>query len=87
MAGIAQRGDRRKRARIDRISSRETRFYITSCALLAEQLGAIIRSHWVIENSLHRTMDMVFRDDQCHVRTDHSPANFTTLKHMAYNLI
>jgi hypothetical protein len=32
-------------------------------------------------------MDMVFRDDDCRVRTDHAPANFTTLKHMALNLI
>ena len=67
--------------------SRETRFYITSCALVAEQIAAIIRSHWAIENSLHWTMDMVFRDDECRVRTDHAPANFTTIKHMAYNLI
>ena len=67
--------------------SRETRFYITSCALVAEHLAATIRSHWAIENSLHWTMDMVFRDDECRVRTDHAPANFTTIKHMAYNLI
>jgi len=32
-------------------------------------------------------MDMVFRDDECRVRTNHAPANFTTIKHMAYNLI
>ena len=32
-------------------------------------------------------MDMIFRDDECRVRTDHAPANFTTLKHMALNLI
>ena len=72
---------------IDTKISTETRFYITSCALVAEQLGAIIRNHWAIENSLHWTMDMVFRDDECRVRTDHAPANFTTIKHMAYNLI
>jgi len=72
---------------IDARVSRETRFYITSCALMAEQLAAIIRSHWAIENSLHWTMDMVFRDDECRVRTNHAPANFTTIKHMAYNLI
>ena len=72
---------------VDDKVSRETRFTITSCALDAEQLAAIIRSHWAIENSLHWTMDMVFRDDECRVRTDHAPANFTTIKHMAYNLI
>ena len=66
---------------------RETRFYITSLTWLACQLGPVIRSHWAIENSLHWVMDMVFRDDECRVRTDHAPANFTTLKHMAHNLI
>ena len=32
-------------------------------------------------------MDMVFRDDECRVRTDHAPANFTTIKHIALNPI
>jgi predicted transposase YbfD/YdcC len=66
---------------------RETRFYITSLVLLAILLGPIVRSHWAIENSLHWVMDMIFRDDECRVRTDHAPANFTTVKHMAHNLI
>jgi predicted transposase YbfD/YdcC len=66
---------------------RETRFYITSLVWLAYQLGPVIRSHWAIENSLHWVMDMIFRDDECRVRTQNAPANFTTLKHMAHNLI
>lgn len=65
----------------------ETRFYITSLVLLAHFMGPIIRSHWAIENSLHWVMDMIFRDDECRLRTDHAPANFTTIKHMAHNLI
>ena len=65
----------------------ETRFYITSLVWLASQLGPVIRAHWAIENSLHWVMDMVFRDDECRLRTDHAPANFTTIKHMAHNLI
>jgi predicted transposase YbfD/YdcC len=66
---------------------RETRFYITSLVWLAHQLGPVIRSHWAVENSLHWVMDMIFRDDECRVRTEHAPANFTTVKHMAHNLI
>src|SRR5712692_10245032 len=65
----------------------ETRFYITSLAWLAIQLGPVIRSHWAVENSLHWVMDMIFRDDECRIRTEHAPANFTTLRHMAHNLI
>jgi predicted transposase YbfD/YdcC len=66
---------------------RETRFYITSLVWLASQLGPVIRSHWAVENSLHWVMDMIFRDDECRIRSHHAPANFTTLKHMAHNLI
>ena len=65
----------------------ETRFYITSLVLLASLLGPIVRSHWAVENSLHWVMDMIFRSDECRIRTDHAPANFTTIKHIAYNLI
>jgi predicted transposase YbfD/YdcC len=65
---------------------RETRLYITSLTLKATSLGSIVRSHWAVENSLHWVMDMVFRDDECRVRNDNAPANFTTLKHIALNL-
>ena len=66
---------------------RETRLYITSLVLLANFLGPIVRSHWAVENSLHWVMDMIFRDDESRVRTKNAPANFTTIKHMAHNLI
>jgi predicted transposase YbfD/YdcC len=66
---------------------RETRFYITSLLLVASILAPIVRSHWAVENSLHWVLDMVFRDDESRLRTDHAPANFCTFKHMAQNLI
>jgi predicted transposase YbfD/YdcC len=69
------------------VIEKDTRFYITSLVMLAHLLGPVIRSHWAIENSLHWVMDMVFRDDECRVRTDHAPTNFTTIKHMACNLL
>lgn len=65
----------------------ETRFYITSSTLPANQIAQIVRDHWAVENSLHWVMDMAFRDDECRLRTDHAPANFTTIKHIALNLI
>lgn len=75
------------RREIDGKIQRETRFYITSLLLLAAQLGSIVRSHWAVENSLHWVMDTIFRDDECRVRTDHAPANFTTIKHISLNLL
>jgi len=75
--GIREAGDK---------TEPETRFYITSLVMTAAQVGPVIRSHWTVE-SMHWVMDMVFRDDECRVRTEHAPANFTTIKHMAHNLI
>ncbi len=70
----------------DRIET-ETRFFITSLTLPAGEMAAVVRDHWAVENALHWVMDMVFRDDECRLRTDHAPANFTTIKHIALNLI
>ena len=66
---------------------REMRLYITSLVLLANQIGPMIRGHWMIENGLHWVLDMIFRDDECRVRTDNAPANFAIIKHIAYNLM
>jgi predicted transposase YbfD/YdcC len=68
-------------------AEQETRFYLTSLVVLAHLVGPAVRSHWAIENSLHWVMDMLFRDDECRVRTNHAPANFTAIKHMAHNLL
>jgi len=71
---------------IDGRITQETRLYITSLVLLANMIGPMIRDHWAVENGLHWVMDMVFRDDECRMRTENAPANFTTIKHMAQNL-
>lgn len=65
----------------------ETRFYISSLSADAERQGEAIRSHWGVENSHHWVMDMLFRDDECRIRTANAPANFATIKHMAGNLL
>ena len=65
----------------------ETRFYISSLSANAERQGDAIRSHWGVENSHHWVMDMVFRDDECRIRKDNAPANFSTIKHIAGNLM
>jgi predicted transposase YbfD/YdcC len=30
---------------------------------------------------------MVFRDDECRIRTQNAPVNFATIKHIATNLL
>ncbi|MBK7238290.1 MAG: hypothetical protein IPI02_22880 [Sterolibacteriaceae bacterium] len=38
------------------------------------------RFHWGIENRLHSTLDVVFREDQCRTRTGHWRATSTLRK-------
>jgi predicted transposase YbfD/YdcC len=65
----------------------ETRFYISSMTSDAQHHAKAIRDHWGIENGLHWVMDMVFRDDECRIRKGNAPANFTTIKHAASNML
>ena len=65
----------------------QPRYCISSLAGSAEQLLTTIRSHWSIENSLHWTLDVTFREDQCRVRKDHGPQNINILRQIGHNLL
>ncbi len=68
-------------------STSKPRYYISSLSASAEQLLAVIRSHWSIENSLHWTLDVSFGEDQCRVRKDNGPQNINTLRQIGHNLL
>jgi predicted transposase YbfD/YdcC len=66
----------------------ETRFYISSLpADEPQKIAHTIRSHWSIENKLHWVLDVAFNEDASRVRKDHGAPNFSTLRHMALNLL
>ena len=46
-----------------------------------------IRGHWGIENSLHWTLDMTFREDDSRIRKDNAPENMAVVRHMALNML
>ena len=68
-------------------SASQPRYYISSLAAPAGQLQDAVRGHWSIENSLHWTLDVTFREDQCRVRKDHGPQNLATLRQISHNLL
>ena len=72
---------------IGRGTTEETRYYLSSLPADAEKIGAAVRSHWGIENSLHWILDVNFREDHARNRKDHSAENMAILRHMAVNLI
>ena len=66
---------------------RERRFYIASRAMPAADFAAAVRGHWMIENSLHWVLDVVFKEDLARTRTGHGPANMAVVRHFAINLV
>lgn len=67
--------------------TQDTRFYITSLAQSAEKLLGIVRQHWLVENALHWTLDVTFREDESRIRKEASPENFAIIRHIALNLV
>jgi predicted transposase YbfD/YdcC len=64
------------------------RYYISSLKnVTAEVVADAVRAHWAIENNLHWTLDMAFREDECRIRNGHGAENFSTLRHIALNLL
>jgi predicted transposase YbfD/YdcC len=55
----------------------ETRLYISSLNNEAEAFNKYIRGHWGVENSLHWTLDMTFREDEQSKRDKNSAQNFS----------
>ena len=51
--------------------------------------GAISQPRLYISasRSLHWTLDVTFREDQCRVRKDHGPQNLATLRQISHNLL
>jgi predicted transposase YbfD/YdcC len=65
----------------------QTRYYLLSRVLDADEFLALVRNHWAIENSLHWVLDVVLREDHARSRKDHAPANLAILRRMALNTI
>jgi predicted transposase YbfD/YdcC len=66
---------------------RQDRYFLSSLPGEAQQLLSAVRSHWSVENNLHWVLDIAFREDDCRVRKDNGPQNFTVLRHIALNLL
>lgn len=73
---------------VDGKTSVERRYYISSDdGRDAEKLLSATRGHWGIENKVHWSLDVSFREDECRLRKGHGAENFSRIRRLALNLL
>jgi predicted transposase YbfD/YdcC len=63
------------------------RYYISSLPAKVRLFAEAVRHHWTIENQLHWSMDVSFREDQNRARLDNAQANLGIFRRVALSLL
>jgi len=69
------------------IEKRDVRYYISSLRRNGQQFARAVRNHWGIENSLHWSLDMTYREDESRVRNRTFADNLSWLRRLTLSLI
>ena len=85
-AGLSAIGAARSKRIIGSISTEETRYFLTTLTDVSE-FAEFTRKHWSIENNLHWSLDVCFREDACQVREANANKVFAGLRKMAKFII
>jgi len=67
--------------------SAEIHYYITSAKDSYEFLASCIRKHWNVENKLHWSLDVSFREDGNRTTHDNAALNLSILRKFALNIL
>jgi predicted transposase YbfD/YdcC len=69
------------------IEKQDVRYYISSLRRNGRQFARAVRRHWGIENSLHWSLDMTYREDESRVRHRTFAENLSWLRRLTLSLI
>ena len=75
------------RRRIKDKESEESRYYITSSRMGVTEAALAIRRHWAIENGLHWSLDVGFREDRQVAQKMNLAENLAVLRRIAFTLL
>ena len=67
--------------------STECRFFISSLPADAKKIAKAVRAHWLIEDALHWTLDVVFDEDNLRVRKKNAGQNMAIIRHVVFNML
>jgi predicted transposase YbfD/YdcC len=73
---------------VDNKIEREVRYYVTS--LTYDKMDDFVRAargHWGVENNLHWSLDVSFREDSSRIRIGHAAENLGSIRRIALNLL
>ena len=68
-------------------TSTEQRYFAASLPVDAEALARAVRGHWGVENGLHWTLDVAFREDESRTRVEHAAANLAVARRVSATLL
>lgn len=65
----------------------ERRYYISSLPVGVKRFARAVRGHWGIENTLHWSLDVTYREDESRIRDRHLRENFAWLNRFTLSLL
>jgi len=65
----------------------DVRYYLCSLRRNGKQFAGAVRGHWGIENALHWSLDMTYREDESRVRERNFAQNLSWLRRLTLSLI
>lgn len=68
-------------------SSTQISYYISSLKAKPAQIAGAVRSHWAIENNLHWTLDVIFKEDAALKKKGNAALNYQIIAKMALAII
>jgi len=68
-------------------TTNDVRYYISSLHADAKRLNEIVRQHWAVENNLHWSLDVIFKEDSSLKKKDYSAINFNIINKVALAIL
>jgi len=69
------------------VQKSDTRYFVSSLRRNGKQFANAVRNHWSIENTLHWSLDMTYREDESRVRQRTFTQNLSWLRRFTLSLI
>ena len=68
-------------------TSTEVRYYISSLSGNAKQINNAVRQHWAVENNLHWSLDVLFKEDESLKKKGNSAVNYNIILKLALAML